>query len=95
MSVNRKTRNIALTPEQDDFVERLLTDGRYQSASELFRHALRCLEDDINMRQAELDEIRTRISQSMADYRRGDFVEGKPDDIVSAVFERVRKQHGL
>lgn len=39
-------RNVALTDEQNSFVERLVKSGRYASASEVVRDGLRLLQDD-------------------------------------------------
>ena len=42
--VTRTTLNVSLTPELSRFVESRLRSGKYQSASELVREALRLLE---------------------------------------------------
>lgn len=47
------TRNLVLTDHQTAFVERLVTSGRYQNASEVLREGLRLVE----RREAE-DEMR-------------------------------------
>lgn len=39
----RKTRNVSLTPELDAFVDSTVASGRYRSASEVMRAALRLL----------------------------------------------------
>jgi antitoxin ParD1/3/4 len=44
MSV-RKTRNVSLTPELEAFIDGRVAAGRYRSASEVVRAALRLLED--------------------------------------------------
>jgi antitoxin ParD1/3/4 len=41
---NRKTRNVSLTPELETFVVERIASGRYRSASEVIRAALRLLE---------------------------------------------------
>ncbi len=94
MSTNRKTRNIALTPEQDAFVETLVDSGKYQSASEVVRDALRALDRDIERHQAELADIRFRLRESIAAERRGEFVEGAPADVIGAVFDEVLSERG-
>lgn len=35
------TRNVVLTDQQDQFVEQMVTSGRYQNASEVLREGLR------------------------------------------------------
>ena len=39
------TRNVVLTDYQAEFVERLVSSGRYQNASEVLREGLRLVED--------------------------------------------------
>jgi antitoxin ParD1/3/4 len=40
----RKTRNVSLTPELEAFLDSRVASGRYRSASEVVRAALRLLE---------------------------------------------------
>lgn len=51
--------NVSLTPHFDEFIKHQLESGRYHSASELIRDALRLLEDrgsQINKLQADLQQ---------------------------------------
>jgi antitoxin ParD1/3/4 len=41
----RRTRNVSLTPELEAFVDRKVASGRYRSASEVVRAALRLLDE--------------------------------------------------
>ena len=53
MAMNVKTRNISLTPEIDAFVAGQVASGRFTSASEVVRAALRLLlEEEERRRQA-------------------------------------------
>jgi len=47
----RKTRNVSLTPEMEAFIDGQVASGRYRSASEVVRAALRLLEEDERKRQ--------------------------------------------
>ena len=47
----RKTRNVSLTPEMETFIDGRVASGRYRSASEVVRAALRLLEEDERKRQ--------------------------------------------
>lgn len=41
----RKTRNVSLTPRLEAFIDERVATGRYRSASEVVRAALRLLEE--------------------------------------------------
>jgi antitoxin ParD1/3/4 len=43
---NRKTMNVSLTPELERYVAERVASGRYRSASEVVRAALRLLEKE-------------------------------------------------
>ncbi len=47
----RKTRNVSLTPEMEAFIDGRVASGRYRSASEVVRAALRLLEEDERRRE--------------------------------------------
>jgi antitoxin ParD1/3/4 len=57
--------NVSLTPELEQFVQTKVQTGRYNSASEVVREALRLLEDHEQARAAQLagfnQELRRRI----------------------------------
>ena len=48
---SRKTRNVSLTPEMEAFIDGRVASGRFRSASEVVRAALRLLEEDERRRQ--------------------------------------------
>ncbi len=58
--------NVSVTPELERFVQRLVTSGRYHSASEVFREGLRLLEAAEHRRLLEkwLAEGLTRDEQA-------------------------------
>mgnify|MGYP001318022964 FL=1 len=72
----------------------LVDSGRYKSASEVMRAGLRLLENEIEQRQAELDDIRAGILEGVRQADAGDFAEGSADEIVKRAFSRARATQG-
>ncbi len=95
MTINRKTKNIALTVEQDEFVNDLVKTGQYQSASEVVRAGLRLLDQDLKRHQAELDEIRKNVRISLKAEANGRYTEGLPEEVITEVFDKIVKARGV
>ena len=73
----RQTRNISLPPQQDAFIERLVSLGHYRTASEVVRHGLRLLEEAEHRRLLE-----KWVYEGMS--------EDERDRIPPGLLERVR-----
>lgn len=69
--------NVSLTPELEDFIQERVKSGRYHSASEVVREALRLLEDRDEVRRLRLDEMRKKIAAGLASLDRGDAEPGE------------------
>ncbi len=69
------TRNISLTPEQDEFIAKAVEAGEYQNASEAVRDALRALQQRRREDKAKLVALRERIRGGIAELDRGEFDE--------------------
>lgn len=63
--------NVSLTPKLRALVEERVRSGRYQSASEVVREALRLLEDVEEIRAARLNELRQEIAAGLRDLDEG------------------------
>jgi antitoxin ParD1/3/4 len=61
--VIRKTRNVSLMPELDAFVDSTVASGRYRSASEVRRAALRLLLQQEHRAQRQMKPM-THAAQS-------------------------------
>ena len=67
--------NVSLTPELDKFVASKVESGRYNSASEVVREALRLLEDHDKARGAQLAAFNHELGARLASLDRGEHVE--------------------
>jgi antitoxin ParD1/3/4 len=80
--------NVSLTPELEAFVASRVASGRYESASEVVRAALRLLEAEEGEREAARAEVRRKIEVGLEQIRRGEVFDGE------AVFDELDKEHG-
>lgn len=96
MASKQKTRNIALTPHLDEYVQKKIDSGRYQSASEVVRESLRLMEEEEEDRQKGLEELREKIRIGVEQVERGETLDG--EEVFAALrarSENYRKQRGL
>jgi len=77
--------NVSLTPELDRFVAGKVESGRYNSASEVVREALRLLEEHDRARNAQLAAFNHEVGTRLASLDRGEYV-------VPAVAQRRLEQ---
>jgi antitoxin ParD1/3/4 len=66
--------NVSLTPELEKFVSTKVGSGRYNSASEVVREALRLLEEHDRNRAAQLAEFNQELGRRLASLDRGESV---------------------
>lgn len=74
---NRTTVNISLTPELGAFLQSRVASGRYQTASEVVREALRLMEQKDELRAIQLQQLRSHIDAGLAQAERGEGVDGE------------------
>ena len=67
------TRNVVLTEHQAQLVERLVSSGRYQNASEVLREGLRLIEQRELLEQAHREALREAARVGLADIEDGRF----------------------
>lgn len=68
--------NVSLTPELEKLVQDKVKSGRYLSASEVVREALRLLEERDRIQQLKLDRLRSEIQLGIEQIERGEVVDG-------------------
>jgi antitoxin ParD1/3/4 len=86
--------NVSLTPELEKFVNNKVQTGRYNSASEVVREALRLLEDQEHVRAAQLGEFNKELGRRLAALDRGEHV--RPNEVRARIqrkSEERRKKH--
>jgi len=66
--------NVSLTPELEKFVDGKVASGRYNSASEVVREALRLLEEHDEARAQRLVEFNQEIGRRLEALDRGEKV---------------------
>jgi antitoxin ParD1/3/4 len=69
--------NVSLTPELEEFVQSKVENGRYNSASEVIREALRLLEEHEKSRIAQLAAFNEELGRRLASLDRGEGVDGR------------------
>ena len=67
------TRNVVLTNHQTDVVERLVSTGRYQNASEVLREGIRLVEQREAEDASRLVALRSAVVTGSADFDQGRF----------------------
>ncbi len=78
--------NVSLTPELEELVSEKVRSGRYNSASEVVREALRLLEEQDQLRALRLEQIRKKIAEGLDALDRGEGIDGEE------AFDRLRKK---
>lgn len=79
--------NVHLTPELEQLVHSKVQTGRYNSASEVVREALRLMEDRDELLELQRGEIRSQIAQGLDSLRKGKGIDGEE------AFRRLEKRH--
>ncbi len=67
------TRNVVLTDYQAELVERLVSSGRYQNASEVLREGLRLVEGQEAEGKARIKALRDAARVGIADIEAGHY----------------------
>ncbi len=67
--------NVSLTPQLDKFVVKKVASGRYTSASEVIREALRLMEERDQIRAAEMATFHDELNQRLRSLDRGELAD--------------------
>ena len=81
--------NVNLTEELESLVHSKVKSGRYNSASEVVREALRLLEERDELMEIRREEVRRRIRAGIDSLERGEGLDG--DDFLARLTGAVKK----
>ncbi|MBD2065939.1 type II toxin-antitoxin system ParD family antitoxin [Leptolyngbya sp. FACHB-671] len=81
--------NVSLTPELEQFVHEKVKSGRYLSASEVVREALRLLEERDRLYQAKLAELQQDLAIGIEQADRGELIDD--DDLFAELEDGIRQ----
>ena len=87
--------NISLTPELEKFISSKVESGRYHSASEVVREALRLLEERDQVKSAQLAQFNQELGRRLDALDRGERVD--PVDVRDKLERksRARRKSGV
>ncbi|WP_415146182.1 type II toxin-antitoxin system ParD family antitoxin [Limimaricola cinnabarinus] len=83
------TRNVVLTPQQDEYVQALVASGRFQNASEALRAGLRLLQAEEHRNTV----LRAQLSASLDEALAGKRAPGSGEQAVRRAFATARQRH--
>ena len=86
--------NVNLTRELEELVLDKVKSGRYNSASEVVREALRLMEQKDEVRAIQLQALRKRIDKAVSELDRGEGVDGETfmQELIDGIDKRETKR---
>ena len=81
--------NVSLTPELEQYVHSKVKSGRYLSASEVVREALRLLEDRDRLREIRLATLQKEITIGIEESDRGEVFDG--EEVIQELLEELEQ----
>jgi antitoxin ParD1/3/4 len=86
--------NVSLTEELEEFVQQKVSSGRYHSASEVVREALRLLQDHDTLYEIQLAVLRRDIAVGIEQADRGEVSLLDVEDIKARGRQRLAERKG-
>ena len=83
--------NVSLTPELEQYVHSKIKSGRYLSASEVVREALRLLEERDQLRTIRLETLRKEIMVGIEQSDRGEVFDGEA--VIQELLGEIEQVH--
>ena len=83
--------NVHLTPELEQLVQTKVQSGRYNSASEVVREALRIMEQRDEVRSIQLQELRNRMDRALGESARAEGTDG--EEFLQGMLDELDARH--
>ena len=83
--------NVHLTPELEQLVQTKVQSGRYNSASEVVREALRIMEQRDEVRSIQLQELRNRMDRALVESARAEGTDG--EEFLQEMLDELDARH--
>ncbi len=84
--------NVSLTPELEEYVNKKVKSGRYNSASEVIRESLRTLQDWEELENIRRDELRREIMLGVEQIRNGQSIVLRSEEELKEFFEDIKRR---
>lgn len=84
--------NVSLTPKLEKLIQEKVASGRYTTASEVVREALRLLEEQEELRKLRVATVRERIAEGIVSADAGELYDGK--EVFGELKKRSRARRG-
>lgn len=81
--------NVSLTPELERFIAEQVESGRYRSASEVVRDAVRLLQAQLEERAAKLEALRAAVEVGLAELDRGEGLSA--EEVLGDLLDRLNR----
>lgn len=75
--------SVSLSDHQQEFVQTLVSSGRYHGVSEVVRAGLRLLEDEEERRDAERRRLKAGVDEGLGDIKAGRVSNFDPERIIA------------
>ncbi len=89
--------NVSLTPELEKMVQSKVRTGRYNSASEVVREALRLMDERDQIKEMNRDELRKKITVGLKSLEEGRHSDGEEffAQMEAELDEEIRMENKL
>lgn len=84
--------NVSLTPELEKLVQKKVSEGLYNSASEVVREALRLLAEQDRLQEIRIEGVRKKVAAGLKSLDEGKGISG--DEIFSKLEARLLHLEG-